>query len=117
MDLIQETNPYILNNLVNNLYQDILKTSDLYDGLACMELIGVMSTAILSVKLNKPFVIIRAFQKSHGTQRSLEGSASLISKAVLILNNKNIHEISFVHDQLAKHSISIVNTLYLSDVS
>jgi orotate phosphoribosyltransferase len=67
-----ETKPEILDPLCDALAA-LFPPSDTYDLIAAPELGAVSLAALLSVKLKKPFVIVRKSDKGYGTKRLIEG--------------------------------------------
>ncbi len=78
-----ETKPEILNPLCDALAL-LFPPSDSYDRIAAPELGAVSLAALLSVKLNKPFVIVRKSDKGYGTRRLIEGEFHPKERMVVI---------------------------------
>ena len=67
-----QTNPKILDPLADAL-AGLFPSPDTYDRIGAPELGAVPIGALLSVKLNKPFVIVKKQAKDYGTSRQIEG--------------------------------------------
>lgn len=44
-----------------------------FDRLACVDLLPLALTSLVSIELNKPFIIVRKQSKGYGTNNSVEG--------------------------------------------
>ncbi|NBV84006.1 orotate phosphoribosyltransferase [bacterium] len=78
-----ETDPSILGPLADFLVP-LLPPLDSFDRLAAPELGAVSIAAVLSVRCNKPFVIVKKQTKDYGTQRLIEGRFSPGDRMVII---------------------------------
>ncbi len=78
-----ETKPEILNVLCDELAL-LFPSPDAYDRIAAPELGAVSLAALLSVKLNKPFVIVRKADKGYGTKRLIEGEIHANERVAVI---------------------------------
>jgi len=78
-----ETTPKVLDAVTTALV-DLLPEPNTYDRLAAPELGGVALAAALSIKVDKPFVIVRKGSKAYGTQKLIEGKINKGEKIVLI---------------------------------
>lgn len=78
-----ETQPEILSALADCLLP-LLPPDSEYDRLAAPELGAVSIAAVLSVRCNKPFVIVKKQSKDYGTQRMIEGKYNAGDRMVII---------------------------------
>ncbi len=78
-----ETNPIILSPLAQHL-AELFPPSDTYDRIAAPELGAVPIAAVVSVLLNKPFVIVKKETKTYGTQKLIEGAVSPGDRMVIL---------------------------------
>ena len=78
-----ETQPDILD-AITDLIITFLPSSDAYDCIAAPELGAVPLASVLSVKVKKPYVIVRKAGKEYGTQRLIEGKITPGDRAVLV---------------------------------
>jgi orotate phosphoribosyltransferase len=78
-----ETKPDVLDALTSALAERFPDSSS-YDLIAAPELGAVPLAAVLSIKLNKPFVIVRKGGKGYGTDKLIEGSFKAKQRAVLV---------------------------------
>ena len=78
-----ETQPDILSALADSLMSLLPPLTD-FDRLAAPELGAVSIAAVLSVRCNKPFVIVKKQPKDYGTQRMIEGQFSPGDRMVII---------------------------------
>lgn len=78
-----ETQPAILSALADWLLPLLPPPSE-YDRLAAPELGAVSIAAVLSVRCQKPFVIVKKQSKEYGTQRMIEGQYSAGDRMVII---------------------------------
>ena len=78
-----ETQPAVLDAVTTALV-DLLPDQSTYDRLAAPELGGVALAAVLAIKVNKPFVIVRKGSKEYGTKKIIEGPFTKGDKFVLI---------------------------------
>ncbi len=78
-----ETRPEILEPLCSALAA-LFPPSDHFDRIAAPELGAVSLAAVLSIKLNKPFIIIKKQSKGYGTQKYIEGYFQAHDRMVLI---------------------------------
>jgi orotate phosphoribosyltransferase len=78
-----ETQPEVLDAITTALLS-LLPPADSYDRLAAPELGGVALAAALSIKANKPFVIVRKGSKGYGTEKLIEGAINPNERIVLI---------------------------------
>ncbi|NBV43164.1 orotate phosphoribosyltransferase [bacterium] len=67
-----ETEPGILDSLATQLAL-LMPGPDMYDRIAAPELGAVSIAAVLSIKVGKPFIIVKKQSKEYGTQRLIEG--------------------------------------------
>ncbi|MCP4049948.1 MAG: orotate phosphoribosyltransferase [bacterium] len=67
-----ETLPDVLDSLADELLK-LLPDSSSYDRLAAPELGAVPIAAIVSIKADKPFIIVKKKSKEYGTQKLIEG--------------------------------------------
>jgi orotate phosphoribosyltransferase len=101
-----ETKPEILDPLCEAL-ASLFPSPETYDRIAAPELGAVSLAALLSVKLKKPFVIVRKSDKGYGTKRLIEGefkagdrvaviediltTGGAVMQACDVLKSENIH--------------------------
>jgi len=78
-----ETKPEILEPLADALCA-LFPPADTYDRIAAPELGAVSLAAIVSIKLNKPFVIVRKGNKGYGTSKLIEGAFNPTDRVVVI---------------------------------
>ncbi|MBT5953639.1 orotate phosphoribosyltransferase [bacterium] len=78
-----ETDPAALELLSEELVQ-LFPDPSTYDRIAAPELGAVPIAAVVSIKLNKPFIIVKKQQKDYGTQKDIEGSYNKGEKMVLL---------------------------------
>lgn len=78
-----ETKPEILDPLADAL-ATLFPASDTYDRIGAPELGAVPIAALLSVKLKKPFIIVRKNPKEYGTTNLLEGEARKGERVVVV---------------------------------
>lgn len=78
-----ETNPKTLEQVCDELVK-LLPEPSTYDKLAGPELGAVSLVAVLSIKVNKPFIIVRKESKGYGTSNLIEGPYSKDDRCVLI---------------------------------
>ncbi len=78
-----ETKPHILKELADELAK-IMPSPDTYDHIAAPELGAVPIAAVLSIKVNKPFVIVKKQSKDYGTKKLIEGEFNKNEKMLMI---------------------------------
>lgn len=78
-----ETNPVILSSLVRHLLP-LLPSSDLFHRIAAPELGAVPIAAVLSVMVDKPFIIVKKETKAYGTQKLVEGAYEVGERVVVV---------------------------------
>jgi orotate phosphoribosyltransferase len=78
-----ETLPHILEPLAEEIAK-LLPDPSTYDRLAAPELGSVPITSVVSIKVNKPFVIVRKKTKDYGTKRLIEGKINPGETVVVI---------------------------------
>jgi len=78
-----ETQPDILNAIADQIIT-FLPDLNTFDCIAAPELGAVPLASVVSVKINKPFVIVRKAGKEYGTQRLIEGKIQAGDRAVLV---------------------------------
>lgn len=78
-----ETLPEILDPLTTHLAA-LFPPPDTYDRIAAPELGAVSLAAVLSVKLKKPFVIVKKKTKDYGTKKLIEGAHHAGERYVVI---------------------------------
>ncbi|MBT5855380.1 orotate phosphoribosyltransferase [bacterium] len=69
---LMETRPEVLGPLTDELSQ-LMPDPGTYDRIAAPELGAVALAAMVSVKVNKPFIIVKKQSKDYGTQKLIEG--------------------------------------------
>jgi orotate phosphoribosyltransferase len=78
-----ETRPEILDPLTSELLK-LLPDANTYDRIAAPELGAVSIAAALSIKANKPFVIVKKQTKDYGTKKMIEGKYISGEKVIVI---------------------------------
>lgn len=78
-----ETQPDILDEITNQIISK-LPNLDTFDRIAAPELGAVPLAAVLSVKIKKPYVIVRKAEKEYGTQRLIEGTIQANERVILV---------------------------------
>ncbi len=78
-----ETKPDVLDALTSAL-ADRFPDPSSYDLIAAPELGAVPLASVLSIKLNKPFIIVRKSGKGYGTDKLIEGGFESKQRAVLV---------------------------------
>ncbi len=78
-----ETLPTILEPLSSAL-ATLFPSSDTYDRIAAPELGAVSLAAVVSIKVNKPFVIVKKESKGYGTKRMIEGRYAATDRMVIL---------------------------------
>ena len=78
-----ETDPVLLDAVTDALVA-LFPSSDSYDRIAGPELGAVPLAAVLSVKLKKPFVIVRKEPKGYGTSNQIEGPFDSGDRVVMV---------------------------------
>jgi orotate phosphoribosyltransferase len=78
-----ETNPAVLDAIATELCQ-LFPAHNTYDRIAAPELGAVPLAALVAVKLQKPFLIVKKAQKEYGTQRLIEGKYNKNEKVVVL---------------------------------
>jgi orotate phosphoribosyltransferase len=78
-----ETDPFLLDELTDHLLHLFPEKSE-YDRIAAPELGAVPLASVLSVKLKKPFVIVRKEGKEYGTSNLIEGKIKAGDRVVLV---------------------------------
>lgn len=78
-----ETLPDILDNIATELVPLFPSSAD-YDRIAAPELGAVPVAAVLSVKLKKPFVIVKKAAKEYGTKNLIEGTYKKGDRVVIL---------------------------------
>lgn len=78
-----ETQPDILDAITDHIIPLLPPLSD-FDIIAAPELGAVPLASVLSVKINKPYVIVRKAGKEYGTQRLIEGGFQKGQRAVMV---------------------------------
>jgi orotate phosphoribosyltransferase len=68
-----ETRPDLLEPISEEL-ASLFPDPDTYDRIAAPELGAVPLAAVVSIKLNKPFIIVKKETKEYGTKRPIEGT-------------------------------------------
>ncbi|MFC1616947.1 orotate phosphoribosyltransferase [Candidatus Margulisiibacteriota bacterium] len=78
-----ETKPDILNSIADELVK-ILPNPNNYDRIAAPELGAVALAAVVSIKVGKPFIIIKKQTKDYGTKKHIEGEFKPSEKVVVL---------------------------------
>ncbi len=78
-----ETNPRILSSLAQHLL-GLLPSPDSYHRIAAPELGAVPIASVLSVMVDKPFIIVKKETKTYGTQKLVEGSYQMGERVVVV---------------------------------
>jgi orotate phosphoribosyltransferase len=78
-----ETQPEILEALSDQLVPLLPPVTE-YDRIAAPELGAVSIAAALSIKVKKPFIIVKKQSKDYGTQRMIEGQYHAGERAIII---------------------------------
>ncbi len=78
-----ESEPTILNEIVDRIVE-ILPPLNTFERLAAPELGAVAIVSVLSIKVKKPFIIIRKEKKDYGTKKEIEGSWNPGDRVLLI---------------------------------
>jgi orotate phosphoribosyltransferase len=77
------TQPEILNLVASEILK-VLPPLDSFDRIAAPELGAVSIAAAISIKINKPFVIIRKTEKGYGTNQLIEGQYNAGETMIII---------------------------------
>ena len=78
-----ETSPVILKHVVERLVAQC-PPLDTFDRIAAPELGAVALAAVLSVEINKPFIIVRKEQKDYGTNKLIEGQFEKGERVIIV---------------------------------
>lgn len=78
-----ETRPEILKPLADEL-AGLFPDADTYDRIAAPELGAVPIAAVVSIVLNKPFVIVKKASKGYGTSKLIEGAYNKGDRVVML---------------------------------
>lgn len=78
-----ETDPYLLDAITDKMIE-LFPDAATYDRIAAPELGAVPLAALLSVKLKKPYIIVKKEQKGYGTGRLIEGVCESGESVVLV---------------------------------
>tara|TARA_E500000178_G_scaffold325240_2_gene352448 strand:- start:205 stop:612 length:408 start_codon:yes stop_codon:yes gene_type:complete len=70
-----------------------------FDRIACIDLLPLALTSMVSISLKKPFVIIRKETKGYGTNNAIEGYFE---------DNDRLALLTFDFDQETKHIVSML---------
>jgi orotate phosphoribosyltransferase len=106
-----ETQPDILDALTDALAARFPDSST-YDLIAAPELGAVPLASVLSIKLNKPFVIVKKGGKGYGTDKLIEGGFKAGQRSVLVEDVLTTGGAAMrAADILVENDISIVKVL------
>lgn len=78
-----ESDPTILNEIVEKLIE-ILPSLDTFEIIAAPELGAVAIASVLSIKIRKPFIIVRKETKDYGTKKGIEGNWNPENRVLLL---------------------------------
>jgi orotate phosphoribosyltransferase len=78
-----ETTPELLEPISEELAK-LFPAPDKYDRIAAPELGAVPLAAVVSIKLNKPFIIVKKETKEYGTKRPIEGKFNPGERVVVL---------------------------------
>ena len=78
-----ETKPEILKPLAENLAK-LFPNDNTYDRIAAPELGAVPIASIVSIILNKPFIIIKKTNKGYGTSKLIEGAYKKGERVIML---------------------------------
>ncbi|NQY74978.1 MAG: orotate phosphoribosyltransferase [Candidatus Margulisbacteria bacterium] len=110
-----ETKPELLDSICNELLP-LFPDPHTYDRIAAPELGAVPLAAVLSIKLMKPFIIVKKSSKEYGTQNLIEGlfkdgESVVLLEDILTSGGTAIKSC----DVLLKHHLKIVHTVAVID--